>query len=102
MFRKKSDPTQDAYLNSFRAKSLRELETQQTIYKRGIEDAEREIKLLDAQINGLKMQRPAGFGARVEELEASRAKRKALIDLQKKQLASIRQVIAEKSPRRPW
>jgi len=77
-------------------KPLRELEKQRVSSMRGIEDARREIALLDAMIAGLSDQRPEGFGAKVEELREQQARHQATIDNASLMLEVLAEVIAEK------
>ena len=80
----------------YRAKPLRKLESQRISITRGIEDARREIALLDAMIAGLSGARPDGFGARVEELREQQARHQASIDSVAVMLETLTEVIAEK------
>jgi len=98
MFDKVLNPKLEPYLKMHQAQSLGELEKQQLSFSRGIEDSEREIKLLKAQIDGLLRQRPNGYAAKVEELKATQKKRQTSLETSKLHLTAIKQLIARKTP----
>jgi hypothetical protein len=84
-------------LESYRRKSLADLERQyRGLKQKGIPDAEREIGLLEAQIEGLLKRRPEGFGPRVEQLKDQADKLKTSLESVQQILAALETVIAEK------
>lgn len=98
MFDKLLNPKLEPYLKAYQAKSLGELEKLKLNWSRGIEDSEREIKLLKAQIDGLLRQRPNGYAAKVEELRGTQKKRQTSLETSKLHLEAIKLLITRKSP----
>jgi hypothetical protein len=81
----------------YHKKSLLELHNQYNgLRLKGIPDVEREIGLLEAQVQGLLDYRPEGFGAKVEALRTTLEKRQWALENARQSIAVMKEVIDEK------